>query len=64
MNDTSNEGSIVVSSSGTVYYSNKQEHTIYELIITRDFRIRYGKIIKSNAIRFPYGLIADECNHL
>jgi hypothetical protein len=64
MNDTLTEGSIVVSSSGTVYYANKQEHTIYELLITRDFRLRYGKIIRSNAIKYPFGLITDECNHL
>ena len=64
MNDTLNEGSIVVSSSGPVYYANKQEHTIYELHMTKDFRIRYGKIIKSHAIKSPFGLITDECNHL
>jgi hypothetical protein len=64
MNDTSNEGSIVVSSSGSIYYANKKEHIIHELIVARDFRIRYGKIIKSNAIKYPYGLTTDECNHL
>lgn len=64
MSDTSNEGSIVVSSLGTVFYANKQENTIYELIVTQDFRIKYGKMIKSTAIKQPYGLITDECNHL
>jgi hypothetical protein len=64
LNETLNEGSIVVTSSDIIYYANKQEHTIHEIHITRDFRIRYGKIIKSNAIKSPYGLITDECNHL
>jgi hypothetical protein len=64
LNDTLNEGSVVVTSSGVIYYANKQEHTIHEIHITRDFRIRYGKIIKSNAIKSPFGLITDECNHL
>lgn len=64
MSDTSNQGSIVVSSLGNVFYANKQEHTIYELIVTQDFRIKYGKMIRSNAIKYPYGLITDECNHL
>lgn len=64
LNDTLNEGSVVTTSSGIVYYANKQEHTIHEIYITRDFRIRYGKIIKSNAIKSPFGLITDECNHL
>ncbi len=64
LNETLNEGSVVVTSSGIVYYANKQEHTIHEIHITRDFRIKYGKIIKSNAIKSPFGLIADECDHL
>jgi hypothetical protein len=64
LNDTLNEGSIVTTSSGIIYYANKQEHTIHEIHITRDFRVRYGKIIKSNAIKSPFGLITDECNHL
>jgi hypothetical protein len=64
MNDTSNEGSVAVSTSGTVYYAHREGHIIYELIVTRDFRVRYGKMIKSNAIKYPYGLITDECNHL
>jgi len=64
LNDTLNEGSVVVTSSGIIYYANKQEHTIHEIYVTRDFRIRYGKIIKSNAIKSPFGLITDECNHL
>ena len=64
MNDTSSDGSIVVSSKGAVYYAAKQEDTIYELLIGNDFRVRYGKIIKSNGIKNPYGLIIDECDHL
>lgn len=64
LNDTLNEGSVVVTSSGIVYYANKQENTIHEIYISRDFRTRYGKIIKSNAIKSPFGLISDECNHL
>jgi hypothetical protein len=64
LNETLNEGSIVLSSSGTVYYASKKEHLIYELLITRDFDLRYGKIIKTNAIKYPFGLITDECNHL
>lgn len=64
LNDTLNEGSVVTTSSGIIYYANKQEHTIHEIHVTKDFRIRYGKIIKSNAIKSPFGLIADECNHL
>jgi hypothetical protein len=64
MNETLNEGSIVLSSSGSIYYASKQEHLIYELHIARDFRLRYGKIIKTNAIKYPFGLITDECNHL
>jgi len=64
LNDTLNEGSIVMTSSGIVYYANKHENTIHEIYISRDFRMRYGKIIKSNAIKSPFGLIADECNHL
>ena len=64
MNETLNEGSIVLSSSGAIYYASKQEHLIYELHITRDFRLRYGNIIKTNAIKYPFGLITDECNHL
>jgi hypothetical protein len=64
MNDTLNEGSIVISSSGVIYYASKQEHLIYELYIQRDFRLRHGKIIKTNAIKYPFGLITDECNHL
>ncbi|CAF4767381.1 unnamed protein product, partial [Rotaria sp. Silwood1] len=64
LNGTLNEGNIVITPSGIVYYANKQEHTIHELRITQDFRVRYGKIIKSSAIKAPFGLIADECNHL
>jgi hypothetical protein len=64
LNDTLVEGSVVVTSTGVVYYANKQEHTIHELYIIRDFRVRYGKILKSNAIKAPFGLITDECNHL
>ena len=64
MNETLNEGSIVLSSSNILYYASKQEHLIYEIHIQRDFRLRYGKIIKTNAIKYPFGLITDECNHL
>ena len=64
LNDTLTEGSVVLTSAGVVYYANKEEHTIHEIHVTRDFRIRYGKIIKSNAIKSPFGLITDECNHL
>lgn len=64
LNETLNEGSIVLSSSGSVYYASKKEHLIYELLIARDFDLRYGKIIKTNAIKYPFGLITDECNHL
>jgi len=64
MNETLNEGSIVLSSSGSIYYASKQEHLIYELQVSRDFRLRYGNIIKANAIKYPFGLITDECNHL
>ena len=64
MNETLNEGSIVLSSMNVLYYASKQEHLIYELHIQRDFRLRYGKIIKTNAIKYPFGLITDECNHL
>ena len=64
LNDTLHEGSVVVTSSGIVYYANKQEHTIHEIHITPEFRIRYGKIIKSKAIKSPFGLITDECDHL
>jgi hypothetical protein len=64
MNETLNEGSIALSSSGSIYYASKQDHLIYELHIARDFRLRYGKIIKTNAIKYPFGLITDECNHL
>jgi hypothetical protein len=64
MNETLNEGSIVLSSSGSIYYASTQEHLIYELNIARDFRLYYGKIIKTNAIKYPFGLITDECNHL
>ena len=64
MNETLNEGSVALSSSGSIYYASKQEHTIYELHVTRDFRLRYGKPIQSNAIKYPFGLITDECNHL
>lgn len=64
MRDTLSEGNVVVSPSETVYYANKVEDTIYELIIMPDFRIRYGKFIKSNAIKNPYGLSIDDCNHL
>jgi len=64
MNETLNEGSIVLSSTGSIYYASKQEHLIYELQISRDFRLRYGKIIKTNAIKYPFGLITDECKHL
>lgn len=64
LNETLNEGSIVLSSSGSIYYASKKEHLIYELLISRDFDLRYGKIIKTNAIKYPFGLITDECNHL
>lgn len=64
LNDTLTEGSAVITSAGVIYYANKEEHTIHEIHVTRDFRIRYGKIIKSNAIKSPFGLITDECNHL
>ncbi|UJR15969.1 hypothetical protein I4U23_002888 [Adineta vaga] len=64
LNDTLTEGSAVLTSAGVVYYANKEEHTIHEIHVTKDFRIRYGKIIKSNAIKSPFGLITDECNHL
>lgn len=64
LNETLNEGNVVITSSSVVYYADIQEQTIFELRITPDFRMRYGKIIKSNAIRIPFGLLADECNHL
>ncbi|CAF1943653.1 unnamed protein product [Rotaria magnacalcarata] len=64
MNETLNEGSVVVSSDGSVYYASKQEHLIYELHITKDFRLNFGQIIKANGIKHPFGLITDECNHL
>ncbi|CAF0916000.1 unnamed protein product [Rotaria sp. Silwood1] len=64
MNETLSDGSIVLSSSGSIYYASKEEHLIYELKIGRDFRLYYGKIIKANAIKYPFGLITDECNHL
>ncbi|CAF1343365.1 unnamed protein product [Rotaria magnacalcarata] len=64
LTDTLNEGNVVITSSGIIYYANKQEHTIHELRITQDFRMRYGKIVKSNGIKFPFGLMIDECNHL
>ncbi|CAF3699066.1 unnamed protein product [Rotaria socialis] len=64
LTDTLNEGNVVTTSSGIIYYANKQENTIHELRITHDFRIRYGKIIKSNGIKSPFGLLTDECNHL
>lgn len=64
LNETLNEGSVVVTSAGVVYYANKKENTVHEMYLTRDFRVRYGKIIKSTAIKLPFGLITDECNHL
>lgn len=64
LNETLNEGSIVVTSGGSIYFASKQENLIYELYVTRDFGLRYGKIIKANAIKQPFGLITDECNHL
>jgi hypothetical protein len=64
MNETLNEGGVALASSGSIYYASKQEHVVYELQIERDFRLRYGKPIKTNAIKYPFGLITDECNHL
>lgn len=64
MNETLNDGSIVLSSSNVLYYASKQEDSIYEIHIQRDFRLRYGKIIRAKPIRYPFGLITDECNHL
>ena len=64
MNETLNEGSIVISASGSVYYASKQENSIYELRISKDFQLVRGEIIKRNAIKRPFGLIADECNHV
>ncbi|CAF3690181.1 unnamed protein product, partial [Adineta steineri] len=64
LNETLNEGSIVLSASNSIYYASKQEHLIYELRITRDFHLYYGNITKTNAIKSPFGLVADECNHL
>jgi hypothetical protein len=64
LNETLNEGSVVLSPLGSIYYASNQEHLIYELLITRDFRLRYGNITKTNAIKSPFGLITDECNHL
>lgn len=64
LKDALNEGSVVVTSSGMIYYANKEGHTIHELRVTRDFRIQHGKIIKSKAIKLPFGLITDECDHL
>ncbi|CAF3583619.1 unnamed protein product [Didymodactylos carnosus] len=64
MNETLNEGNIVLSSSGFIFYASMQDHTNYELFVTKDFRIKYGKIMRSNAIKYPFGLITDECNHL
>ncbi|CAF1313216.1 unnamed protein product, partial [Didymodactylos carnosus] len=57
MNETLNEGNIVVSSSGSIFYANMHDHIIYELFVTKEFRIKYGKIVKSNAIKYPFGLI-------
>jgi hypothetical protein len=64
MNETLNEGGIALASSGQIYYASKQEHLIYELQIARDFHLRHGKPIKTNAIKHPFGVIIDECNHL
>lgn len=63
-NETLNQGGIALSSSGSIYYANRQEHLLYELHITRDFHLRYGKTIQTKAIKSPFGLITDECNHL
>lgn len=63
-NETLNQGSVALSSSGAVYYANREENMLYELHVTRDFRLRYGKTIKTKAIKNPFGLITDECNHL
>lgn len=63
-NETLNHGSVALSSSGAVYYANREENMLYELHITREFRLRYGKTIKTKAIKNPFGLITDECNHL
>lgn len=64
LNETLNEGSVVTTSLGFIYYADKQENTVHEIYVTADFRLRYGKIIKSTAIKNPFGLITDECNHL
>ncbi|CAF1411602.1 unnamed protein product, partial [Adineta ricciae] len=64
LNETLNEGSVVLSSSNSIYYASKQEHLIYELRITNDFRLTYGNVTKGKAIKSPFGLIADECHHL
>ncbi|UJR30617.1 hypothetical protein I4U23_018142 [Adineta vaga] len=64
LNETSNEGSVVLSSSGSIYFASKQEHLIYELRVTNDFHLTYGNVTKGKAIKSPYGLITDECHHL
>ena len=64
LNDTLTDGGIALSSSGSIYYANKQENTIYEYNIARDFRLHYGKAIRVKSIKDPFGLITDECNHL
>ena len=63
-NETLNQGSVALASSGSIYYANRQEHLLYELHVTRDFHLRYGKTIQTKAIKSPFGLITDECNHL
>jgi hypothetical protein len=63
-NDTLTQGSVALSSSGTIYYANRGDHVLHELYIGRDFQLQYGKTIKTKAIRSPFGLITDECNHL
>ena len=64
MNETLNEGSIAVAPSGSIYYASRQENLVYEIHVANDFHLHYGKTIRTNAIKTPFGLITDECNHL
>lgn len=64
MRETSTVGNVVVAKSGNIYLADKQGNTIYQMMITRNFRLRYGKVIKSNAIKDPFSLITDECNQM
>lgn len=64
LNATLNEGSVVLSSSNSIYYASKQEHLIYELRVSNDFHLSYGRVTRSKSIKSPFGLVADECHHL